>query len=332
MRLLLPLFLLLSCCALSAQDLHFSQFYLHPIYQNPANTGLYNGTLRAGGIYRTQWTSIPVSYSTLGAFCDVKIQRRGNYMMAGGLMLEHDQAGLAALTWNRVAGTFSVGHALGSTQAIAIGFGLGAAQRSFNLNKLRFKNQWNGAEFDPAADAKENFNRSSGLAPSLAAGVQWRYQAQEKRTALGLGVGINHFNRPKINFRDDATLHLPRRLDVQADARLQMSSGTDLLVFGLLRRMGKAAETLAGLGVRQILTTGPANETAISLSIASRFGDALIPAIQIERNNWLIGVSYDLNTSDLSRASNSQGALEVGINYRIIPAPPVKTFKSCPIF
>ncbi|MBN8682710.1 MAG: PorP/SprF family type IX secretion system membrane protein [Chitinophagales bacterium] len=331
MRLLLPLFLLASL-TLSAQDLHFSQFYLHPIYQNPANTGLYKGTLRAGGIYRTQWTSIPVSFTTFGAFCDVKIQRRGNYMMAGGLMLEHDQAGLAALTWNRVAGTFSVGHALGTTQAIVVGFGVGGAQRAFNINKLRFKNQWNGAEFDPSADAKESFNRSSGLAPSLSAGVQWRFQAEEKRTALGLGAGINHFNRPKINFRDDAPLRLPLRLDIQADARLQMTSGTDLLAFGLLRRMGKAAETLAGIGVRQILTSGPANETAISLSIASRFGDALIPALQVERNNWLLGVSYDLNTSDLNRASAGQGALEIGINYRIIPAPPVKTFKSCPIF
>jgi hypothetical protein len=52
--------LFLGCFNIKAQDIHFSQFHKNPLVINPANTGFYNGTHRAGISYKTQWSSISV--------------------------------------------------------------------------------------------------------------------------------------------------------------------------------------------------------------------------------------------------------------------------------
>jgi hypothetical protein len=48
----------------SAQDVHFSQYYAAPLSMNAACTGFYSGDWRAMGIYRSQWKSVSVPYIT----------------------------------------------------------------------------------------------------------------------------------------------------------------------------------------------------------------------------------------------------------------------------
>ncbi|MCB0576411.1 MAG: type IX secretion system membrane protein PorP/SprF, partial [Saprospiraceae bacterium] len=58
-RKLLFLFtLVLLVSNLSAQDIHFTQFYMSPLTTNPAMSGKFEGTVRIGGIYRGQWASV----------------------------------------------------------------------------------------------------------------------------------------------------------------------------------------------------------------------------------------------------------------------------------
>src|SRR5690349_6455580 len=60
--------------AASAQaqvDPHFSQYYAHPLWLNPAMTGAFNGTVRVAGIYRSQWGSVTNPFATSGLSADV---------------------------------------------------------------------------------------------------------------------------------------------------------------------------------------------------------------------------------------------------------------------
>ena len=50
----------------NAQDIHFSQFFNTPLAQNPANIGQFRGNYRMGAVYRQQWRSVTVPYSTFG--------------------------------------------------------------------------------------------------------------------------------------------------------------------------------------------------------------------------------------------------------------------------
>ena len=312
-----------------AQDLHFSQFYLNPLQINPAQTGVFKGDLRASGIYRGQWTSVPVSYRTFGGAVDMKTLERGANLLSAGLLIQHDRAGDAGLKWTQVGLSAAVSHALSESQALSAGFGLALVQRAFDISGLTFKNQWNDYVFDPGLPSKENFNNSSGLSPSLSGGLNWHFSPAGSRTAVNAGVGVFHLNRPKVSFDDNPEERLPMRMAVSANFTLPLNEFFDLVVFGLSQRMGKAQEIVGGAGARFWLVS---NETALQLTVANRAGDALIPALQYEKGNWTVGVSYDINISDFDVATGRRGGFEVAAVYRTLPAPPVKTFKSCPVF
>ena len=313
---------------LQSQDLHYSQFYLNPLHLNPALTGIFRGDMRAAAAYRSQWKSVPVPYQTFSGTVDWKTLKRDVNLLSAGFQIQHDRAGDAALTWTQVGAVAGVAHALGERQAISAGIGLFVAQRAFDVSKLKFKNQWSGDLFDPALPTGENFDKNSGFAPTLSAGLNWHYEPADSRTRLDAGLGAFHLNRPKINFRDDAGQHLSMRLALMLNGALQTGEFTDIVAFGAVQQMGKAREILVGGGLRRMLS----DDVAVQFSLATRAGDALIPAFQVEWFNWTAGLSYDWNISDFDIATNKRGGFEIAVVYRTLPVPPVKTFKSCPIF
>ena len=120
------------------------------------------------------------------------------------------------------------------------------------------------------------------------------------------------------------------RITANLSGALEVAEQLDAVAFGALQQMSDARETLLGGGLR--LHLDPATATAVQVSIAARFGDAIIPAVQVERNNWTVGLSYDVNTSPFKVATGRRGGFELAVVYRNVPVPPVKTFKTCPIF
>lgn len=313
---------------LYAQDLHYSQFYHNPLHLNPALTGIFRGDLRAAASYRSQWKSVPVSYQTFSGTVDWKTLKRDANLLSVGFQLQHDGAGDAALKWTQVGAVAAVAHALGEQQALSAGIGLALAQRSFDISKLTFKNQWGGDQFDAALPTGENFDKNSGFAPTLSAGLNWHYEPAESRSRFDAGFGMFHLNQPKINFRDDSDQRLPMRLTLMLNGALQIGEFTDLVAFGAGQQMNKAREMLLGGGLRRVLS----EDVAVQFTLASRIGDAIIPAFQVEWLNWTAGFSYDLNISDFDTATNGRGGFEIAVVYRSLPVPPVKAFKACPIF
>lgn len=79
----------------SAQDIHFSQFYMSPLNLNPALTGVMNCNMRVVGNYRNQYASILKSnaFNTYSVSYDQKIPvGRYDYFGVGGT-LWGDKAG-----------------------------------------------------------------------------------------------------------------------------------------------------------------------------------------------------------------------------------------------
>jgi hypothetical protein len=64
----------------------------------------------------------------------------------------------------------------------------------------------------------------------------------------------------------------------------------------------------------------------------ARTGDALIPVIGLDYNEWNLGISYDVNTSDLKRASNSRGGYEIALTYIITKVKPIGIKPPCPVY
>lgn len=315
---------------LAAQDLHFSQFYHHPMHYSPALAGAFEGEVRAMGLARSQWTSVPVSYQSLALGADRKMWQRGTQALSAGLVLQGDRAGDAGLSWVQASLSVSAAQRIGERQYVAVGLSAGLAQRQFDISRLKFGNQWTGDAFDPGLPSKENFSQTSGLLPTLGAGLSWRTHSADYRSGVEIGLGAFHLNRPSVSFRDAASaLLLPIRWTASVQATQALSTQLDLVIVGGAWQMGSAREVLAGGGARLWLKP---QETALRFTASMRMGDAIIPALQYEFGDWIVGASYDWNLSDFQVATRNRGGFELAAVYRHVPAPPVKTFKSCPVF
>ncbi len=315
-----------------AQDLHFSQFYLNPSHLTPAATGVFDGEWRVAGLYRSQWRTVPVNYQTYSISADWKAIQRGKSLISFGILLQKDEAGDANLSWTQAGLNIAASHTLGKASSLSVGFGVSAAQRTVDISHLTFKNQWASDFFDPSLPSKEPFGRSSGFAPTLSIGLAWHYQNPESRTQATIGAGAFHLNRPVVSLGGIDEAKIPVRATIMGEGIYQIRAQTDLVAFAALQSMKSAKEIVVGAGVRRILTSGIANESSIRGTLATRFGDAIIPAIQLERNNWLVGISYDVNISKFNEATNGRGGIEIAAVWRLVPVPASKVVKCCPVF
>ena len=328
----IPLFaLLLSSGAggLMAQDLHYSQSYFNPQHQSPALTGIFEGNKRANLHYRSQWETVPVQYRTMAAGFETKIISRDNNMLAAGLLLQRDQAGDAELSWTQIGLNINAAHNISSRQTISAGFGLLFFQRKADYSNLKWNNQWDGDIYNPSLPSKETLNDATGLKPSLSAGINWHFKLNpQSRTAIDAGAAAMHLNKPDVNFRTDMPRALPVRVGVYGQSYIQANLQYDYVIFAHYQQMQKANETLIGAGVRYWLT----EESAIQLAGATRIGDAIIPSIAVQRNQWKVGISYDINISAFKIATNRRGGFEIAAVYTAAPVKPPKELKVCPVF
>jgi hypothetical protein len=160
----------------------------------------------------------------------------------------------------------------------------------------------------------------------------WRYAPTDSRNRASIGLGAFHLNRPVVSLGDIDQIPLPIRTAILAEGIYQIRERADLVAFASAQNMKSAKEIVFGAGIRQILSTGLANESSVRATLATRFGDALIPAVQFERNNWLLGISYDWNTSAFEAATAGRGGIEIAVIWRLVPVPVTKVVKCCPVF
>src|SRR4051812_4665321 len=79
-----------------AQDPHFSNIQYNPLSLNPAFAGVteYGKANRLAGLYRDQWRTLPVPYSTtFGSYDRLFIKSSKGWLFGGGLSFLYDRAG-----------------------------------------------------------------------------------------------------------------------------------------------------------------------------------------------------------------------------------------------
>src|SRR5665647_945474 len=136
-----------------AQDPHFSQIQYNPIYLNPANAGVteYGKANRLAGLYRDQWRTLPVPYSTtFGSFDRLIIKSAKGWLLGGGISFLYDRAGDGHLSIFNPNLTLSGGKYFNKEkQLITLGVTAGITIKTLDYLGLQFDNQYNGSSFDP---------------------------------------------------------------------------------------------------------------------------------------------------------------------------------------
>lgn len=332
--LLLPLLAgvaLIAAVPARAQDPRFSQYFASPWNLNPAMTGAFTGSWRVTANYRDQWSSIlaPVPFRTYSAAADfrVAVNRQDYFGLGVGVM--HDEAGTARFVQNKVhlGGAFLKQLTGGPRRADH--FLSAGAQVGFGQNSLDWGRLWFSRQFDPAAEIPD-FNApngepqtdaNSGLYLDFNAGLLW-YTVFKNDGYWYAGGALHHINQPVISLAGDDSEKLYSRWSGHTGAFFPLTENFGLLPGVLVMRQGPAFESAFGLNVRY--SNNDRNELALRMGAWPRLVNRLESGLQmdavafvamLELERWMLGLSYDVTVSSLTRANNSRGAFELSISY-----------------
>lgn len=317
-----------------AQDIHFSQFQSSPLNLNPAQTGFFDGDYRIVANHRNQWKSVTKPYRTFSGSFDMALNglssSRNRYN--AGILFNNDKAGDSELGLTQFSLSLSLLRAVGrdSIHFFSAGIQAGYVRRSINFSSLSFDEEYDGDVYNPNLGNTENFDNSGHGYTDISLGIAWLVRASEKFKA-GAGLSVQHINQPSDAFFAKDAKVLPR---LQADVKLDfpISGKLDLVPSILYMSQGKFGELTGGTSIRFRLSELPGRKYAFYVGGWYRQSDALIASAGIDYNNLNVGVSYDVNTSDLDRASNGRGGYELSLIYIIRRVKPVGIKPPCPLY
>lgn len=309
-------FLLLFNTAEGQLDPHFSQYLHTPLMVNPAKAGQIDGDMRLIANYRNQWSSVTTPFSTASLSYDTRIPKyfgRSCSYFGAGLVLLNDQAGDANFRTTNAQLALSYHQSLskrGKPSYMSVGLMVGGGQRSLDLTKLYYDNQFNGDTFDTGLANGENFDRNSFLYLDISAGLNFAL-AIGKTSGVSFGLGMYHLNQPNVSFLGDDNETLFARFVANIDASLSFGDDSQLTVLPtvVFMNQGRHQEFTAGVMVKY----NTSSRFAIGGGVMYRNSDAVIPMIRFDFKPVALAFSYDVNLSDLQVASNNNGSMEISL-------------------
>ncbi len=311
---------LLGAWMCAAQDIHFSQVDADPVLLNPAYSGFYEGLGRFGVVYRNQWASVSVPFSTLAASGEMAVWRGGGRrgLSVGGTLFA-DKAG--TLNYGTVSGHLSTAYyqALNrsGSSVLSVGVEVGWAQSGFDPSQAEME------------EAGEGFEVRKVHYPLLAAGLAWYWQPTPD-FHLKAGLSFRNLNRPNISYMKLDETYLARRYSLFARAEYRCWQSISLLPVLMTQVQGKHREVVFGGDVKWYIEEGGSREVSLRAGVAMRAADALIANLMLEYNSLLFTFSYDANISGLAVASGGMGAFEAGLVYRLAKGNKKTKALKCP--
>jgi hypothetical protein len=145
-------------------------------------------------------------------------------------------------------------------------------------------------------------------------------------------MSVYNITMAKQSFKEDFFVKLDPRINLNADAILQVSRKVDVIPQMLIMKQGRYYEVTAGGMVKYYLSTGRYNYRAIYGGIYTRAVDAAFVMAGFDYNEWYFGFSYDLNYSKLIPASQGRGGWEIAVKYIIPRIPDRFQYRRCPDF
>jgi type IX secretion system PorP/SprF family membrane protein len=312
-----------------SQDIHYTQFNLAPMTVNPAYTGRFLGTFRAGGIYRDQWASVTRNqFTTPSVYLDIPLTKglEENDWIGVGAYIYQDKAGDLEFSQGALLLSAAYHRALdrNATRYLSFGVQAGMAQRRLALNDQAVTENMliGGPPEEIPGDEKRFLDVHAGLIYS---------GPVEGSGLLRLGAAVHHITSPEHgllqeNEKKDLKFTLHGSLDHT------LSNGLLLTPQALVQVAGNAWEAslqaLVGFQIK------PEDNFNIYVGGGYRVLDAFHLIVQADYKDFRAGFGYDVNVSRLTTASSTFGAIEFGISYiaKLYKKPEVDPVIFCPRF
>ncbi len=301
-----------------AQDIHFSQYKTTPLLLNPANTGNFNGNMRITNNYRSQWVSFSnPGYNSLALAYDQPLMFLRRNFSIGGIVL-YDKSGAIGMTITRLGLSASYKKSWGNNKYI-FGIQSGGIMRQFNNANALFSSQFDDAtgNHNPLIPSGESGLEESTNYFTLNAGIVWQKSFSRLKTEMG--IAAFNLNHPKTGLTGSYDRYSPQFI-YTLEATIYNSARLHLTPSILFMQMARANNLLAGVDLRLLTGKSSAGFESISFGSYIRSGfnrntDAAIVSTTISFFKFRIGISYDLNISELQQYTNSVGAFELSLIY-----------------
>jgi len=295
-------------------DPHFTQHYTYPMYINPAMTGGSNGVLRASAIYRGQWGSVTNPYSTTG----FSIDTRTNKNIALGINVQNQSAGDGGFNYFNAAASIAytgVRFGKGDNRRMVFAMQFGLLNRRVDQTKFKWGEQWNPITgYNANNPVSESFAATSATTPDIGAGMLYYDAIPENKANVFGGFSVYHLNKPKdpiITSQSTELNTIPMRYVVHGGVSFNISNHARIIPHALYMQQGTAREIMVGTYVQMNV-----NEvTDFMLGAYYRFEDAVAPYVGIDWKNFIVGVSYDVNTSQLGAMARNVNSFEISFSY-----------------
>ncbi len=307
---------------ISAQDIHFSQFYDAPLLRNPALAGIFSGDFRVQAVYRNQWNSVTVPYQTtsLNAEYKLPVGNSQDFLTIGGVIL-YDKAGTVALTATNVLPVLNYHKSLSADRNmyLSAGFSAGIVQRKIDRSKITTNSQFDGEVYNSTLADGENFPNNGYLYFDGSAGLSFNSQLGENEdNNIFFGIAYHHFNKSaKVSFYDDASVALVPKVVVSAGLKMSVTDYSYLTFHSDYSKQGTSTELIGGALYSLKLDDDPEEpQHVISGGMIIRWNDAFIPVVKMDVKSLAFALSYDVNVSQLKTASQGRGGFELSLSYQ----------------
>ncbi len=314
----------------SAQDVHFSQLSETPLLLNPANAGLSHNLLAIVN-YKDQWKSVSSTpYRTFNVNADMAFMKKDNGSHMGvGLDIFSDKAGDGQMGTTTGQLHLSGIIAANDRNLFSVGLYSGFGQRSLTTGNFQWDKQYDGMTYDNTRPNGEIATVGNHSYLDFGAGVAWFFGkghgtlSSNDGADYTIGFSLQHINKPVYSFYGAGDQKLPMKFVAHGNADIGLKNKNIILQPSyIVMIQGGHHEINTGILFKYLMQdasryTDRKKPAAFVLGGYYRFMDAAVIVAAYEYSGFRLGMSYDLNLSDLKTASKTRGGFEVSLSYMI---------------
>ena len=279
-----------------AQDIHFSQFLTNSFVLNPAMVGVQKNDYKATLHRKSQWASVSVPFTTFTLAFERKNILPSHSI---GLQFLNDIAGDSRFKTSGLNFTYVKSVATSTENTFRLGAEFGLFQRSIVVDDLVFNNT-------------ENLSNFNFTFPDISLGMANQFFLN-KDLLLETGIAFFHINKPNQSFTDVDATRLNQKINFHTALNYAYTDNLSIQPKLVFSSQDTDKEFLLGCDINYLLEGE--NDILLKSGIADRLNDAFILYFGAEINYLSCVVSYDVNTSSLTNASNNKGGFELALVY-----------------
>ena len=294
------------------QDAFFSNFYRSYALSNPSAIVMQDD-INITALHRSQWSGIvnPFTNSQIEGYYGLRKANSNEKIGSIGFSAINERLGSHGYSRNSYSITGAYNLKIANDQHLAAGLKIGYFNAGTDLNALSTGNQFQNGHYQANNPLGENMSNPVFSGVEISPSFTWYQHDLEHHYKHYAGITLFNLNQPQISSVNNE-YKLPMRLAINAGSRVFIKNLT-LLPRGMFQIQGNQSQVIGGTDVLYAI-----GKNQFGLGGYYRLGDAAIASFKYISDFIDIGVSYDLNTSNINNTSSSNGnSFEIFVDYKI---------------